>query len=214
MTRLSRARPLPARSRAKPVPTTLPEPVTVAITGGIGAGKSEALKAFARHGAATISADEIVHRLLREDAEVQAELRAAFGVEVTTASAEERARLADAVFGNRERLERLERLLHPRVVREQREWLANVDAPVAVVEVPLLYETGAEARFDYVVVVTAPRDVRAARKDLSRLADRESRLIADEEKVSRADFAYVNDGTLEDLEAFVGDVMRRLEAPV
>jgi dephospho-CoA kinase len=201
-------------SRARPRPTTLPDrprPVTVAITGGIGAGKTEMLKAFARRGAATISADEIVHRLLR-DREVQAEIHSAFGIELTAATPEERARLGEAVFGHAGRVDKLERLLHPRVVREQQQWLTRVDASLAVVEVPLLYETGADARFDHVVVVTAPRDVRAARKDLSRLAERESRLIAEEEKVERADFVYVNDGSLDELDAFVEDVMRQLEA--
>ena len=153
-----------------------------------------------------------MHRLLREDPDVRGEIRDAFGVDMSSGTAAERAQLADAVFGTRERLDRLERLLHPRVVREQQAWLSRVDTRVAVVEVPLLYETGAERRFDYVVVVTAPRDVREARKDLSRLGDRESRLIPDEEKTARADFVYVNDGSLDELDAFAADVMRQLEA--
>ena len=190
----------------------MPRPIAVAITGGIGAGKSEALKAFARRGAATISADEIVHRLLRDDRDVQAEVRVAFGVDLTDASPEERRRLAQVVFADRPKLERLEALLHPRVVREQQAWLAELerrDPPpaLAVVEVPLLFETSAEERFDAVVVVTAPREVRARRKDLTRLADREARLVPEDEKAERADFAYVNDGSLDELDAFVADVV-------
>jgi dephospho-CoA kinase len=77
-----------------------------------------------------------------------------------------------------------------------------------VVEVPLLYETGGDARFDRVVVVTAPADVRRARGREAR--EREDRLVPDEEKVRRADFAYVNDGTREELEAFVADVVAKL----
>ena len=106
-----------------------------------------------------------------------------------------------------EELAWLEALLHPRVRREQEEWLAGVDAPVAAAEIPLLYETGGESRFDAVVVVTAPEELRATRTD--RL-DRSGRLIPDEEKAQRADFVYVNDGTLEDLDAFVGSVLERL----
>ena len=79
-------------------------PLRVAITGGIGAGKSEALAAFERRGAAVASADEIVHRLLRDDRELQREIRTAFGVELTDATAEERARLAEVTFGDAERL--------------------------------------------------------------------------------------------------------------
>ena len=193
-------------------------PVAVAITGGIGAGKSEALQAFARHGAAVISADDIVHRLLREDDELQEELLEAFGVRIGSGSADERAALAASVFGEPERVEKLERILHPRVVEEQRRWLADLasaaDSPAVVaVEVPLLYETGAESRFDAVVVVTAPPEVREARKEgLVSLAERSRRLLSDEEKMARADFVYVNDGTLDDLDAFVSDVVAKLTA--
>ena len=80
---------------------------------------------------------------------------------------------------------------------------------LAVNEVPLLYEAGAEGRFDAVVVITAPRELRAGRAG-DRLDERERRLIPDDEKVSRAEFAYVNDGSLEELDAFVADVVRRL----
>ncbi len=99
-------------------------------------------------------------------------------------------------------------MLHPRVVRAQQAWLEQVTEPLAVVEVPLLYETGGDARFDKVVVVTAPAAIRESRR--AGLAERESRLIPDEEKVSRADFAYVNDGTLAELEDFVAGVVKRL----
>jgi dephospho-CoA kinase len=75
-------------------------------------------------------------------------------------------------------------------------WLDEVEAPVAVVEIPLLYETGADALFDAVVVVTASEDVRRARRG-GQVDERSSRLMPDEEKVTRADFAYVNDGSLE-----------------
>jgi dephospho-CoA kinase len=194
----------------------LPRPLAVAVTGGIGAGKSEALAAFERRGAAVASADELVHRLLSSDREVQAEVLEAFGVEVRSGSAEERARLAEAVFGDPERIDRLEALLHPRVAREQLAWLeelrARPDPPkLAVVEIPLLYEAGAESRFDVVVAITAPKELRAERKQLTRLEERERRLLPDKEKVRRADFAYVNDGTTAELDAFIGDVVARLE---
>jgi dephospho-CoA kinase len=186
-------------------------PVAVAITGGIGAGKSEALGAFARHGAATISADEIVHRLLKEDGEVRDEIRARWG----DAAVADRAAIAEIVFRDSDELWWLEALLHPRVVREYTQWRERLerqpDPPaLCVVEVPLLYETGGEARFDKVVVVTAPAELRAARRGPA--DDREQRLIPDEEKVRRADFAYLNDGSLEELDAFVADVVAKLHA--
>lgn len=177
-------------------------PLTVAVTGGIGAGKSEALRAFARRGVPTLSADEVVHDLIDGDPEVRAALEQRFGTTV-------RARIASIVFADPAQLAWLEGLLHPRVRRVQEEWLAGVDSELAVAEIPLLFETGGEAPFDAVVVVTASDDVRAARG--ARPADdRESRLLPDAEKVARADFAYVNDGTPEELDAFVDGVLAEL----
>jgi dephospho-CoA kinase len=181
----------------------------VAITGGIGAGKSEALRAFARHGAATASADEIVHRLYERD-EVKRELVERWGESVLANGDVNRKRVGEIVFADRGELDWLEALLHPLTVEEQRRWREEQTAPLVVVEVPLLYETGAEERFDAVVVVTAPREVRAARTKVADPDARAARLIPDDEKVTRAEFAYVNDGTLEDLDAFVADVITRL----
>ena len=182
---------------------------TVAVTGGIGAGKSAALDAFAGHGAATISSDEIVHRLLREDEEVHAALRERWGAQIVGPGGADRAAIAAIVFEQPDELAWLEGLLHPKVVQEYLAWREQQTAPVAVIEVPLLYETGGDERFDAVVVVTATAELRAERSRVSADA-RERRLIPDEEKVQRADFAYVNDGTLAELDAFVADVMARL----
>ena len=126
----------------------------------------------------------------------------------------DRGAIAAVVFENRDALEWLERLLHPRVVAEYTAWRERLAAesdprPLAVAEVPLLYETGSDARFDAVVVVTASDAVRAARTHV-RPDARGKRLLPDEEKIRRADFAYVNDGSLEELDAFVGGVVRTL----
>jgi dephospho-CoA kinase len=195
--------------------TATKRPVAVAITGGIGAGKSTALEAFARHGAATISSDEIVHRLLRSDPEVRRELVERFGPEVIGNDGADRARIAEIVFGDPDQLDWLEELLHPRVVQENFAWRDEVarrpDPPaLTVTEVPLLYETGADKRFDAVVVLTAPPELRRQRRPLK--DDREARLLPEAEKVALADFVYVNDRTLEELEAFVADVVAKLTA--
>jgi dephospho-CoA kinase len=171
----------------------------VAITGGIGAGKSEALQAFARHGAATISSDEIVHDLIEEDAEIIAALLERFG-------STKRSDIAEVVFADREQLVWLEALLHPRVVQRYLEWRDRQTAPIAVTEVPLLYETGGDVRFDRVVVITAPKALREARRE-PLPGDREARLIDDKEKAKRADYAFVNTGSLEDLDEFVTSVV-------
>lgn len=189
--------------------------MAVAVTGGIGAGKSEALRAFARHGAAVISSDEIVHDLLRSDENVRAAVRERLGDGVFGPEGQvERGRIADIVFADPEQLDWLERLLHPRVVAAYLRWRDDLasrpDPPaVCVTEVPLLYEVGGDARFDAVVVISAAPDVRVSRQ-VRPMQDRERRLIPDEEKLSRADFAYVNDGSLEELDQFVSGVVEKL----
>ena len=183
-------------------------PFAVALTGGIAAGKSEALRAFARHGAAVISSDDVVHRLYREDEGLQSALREHWGERVFRGGEVDRAEVGRIVFADRAELAWLEAELHPRVRAATDEWLAGQTADVAVAEIPLLYETGGEERFDRVVVVTAPPEVRQARRGV--LADREDRLVPEEEKVRRADFCYVNDGSLEELDAFVTGVLEEL----
>jgi dephospho-CoA kinase len=191
-------------------------PIAVAITGGIGAGKSTALDAFRAHGAATVSSDEIVHHLLEADDAVRDAVVAKLGEDVLTDGRPDRAKIAREVFADRERLAWLEGLLHPLVSREYLTWrdqLAQLDEPprVCVTEVPLLFEVGSEDRFDKVVVVTAPDALREQRRRVAR-DDRDARLLPDREKVRRADYHYVNKGTFDDLFEWVGGVMAELES--
>ena len=191
--------------------------MAVAVTGGIGAGKSEALRAFARHGAAVISSDDIVHELLREDPEVRSAVLERLGEDVLGENGEiDRGKVGRIVFSDPEALRWLEQLLHPRVVARYLRWrekLAEEPEPpaVCVTEVPLLYEVGGETEFDKVVVVTASPDVRISRR-IGPMQDREQRLLSDEEKAGRADFVYVNDGTRAELDEFVGGVVARLSS--
>ena len=128
----------------------------------------------------------------------------------------DRSRVAERVFDDREALAWLEGLLHPKVSAEYLRWRDQVaelpDPPaVTVTEVPLIYEVGGESRFDKVVVITAPEQLREARANVS-LKGRTDRLLPDREKVKRADFSYVNTGSLEELDAFVADVVEQLTA--
>ena len=193
----------------------LAHPVAVAITGGIGAGKSTALAAFRARGAATVSSDEIVHHLLRSDLDVRAAVVERFGAGVLGEDdVPDRSRIAAIVFEDSEALAFLEALLHPLVSREYLNWreqlAALADPPsVCVTEVPLLYESGGESHFDRVVVITAPRQLREQRRHVP-LDNRDARLLDDREKVAKADFHYVNTGTYEDLDAWVAGVMAEL----
>jgi dephospho-CoA kinase len=156
-----------------------------------------------------------VHRLLRADPGVRRAVVERFGPEVAGDDGIDRAAVGRIVFNDPEQLDWLERLLHPLVVRDHSAWRDELmdapDAPaVTVTEIPLLYETGGEKRFDVVVVITAPPEVRAERRPVGDA--REQRLLPEDEKVERADYVYVNDGTLEELDAFVADVMAKLTA--
>ena len=192
-------------------------PLAVAITGGIGAGKSEALAAFARHGAATVSSDQIVHRLLRDDTAVRKAMVERFGEGILDQAGQiDRSAVAELVFPDTEALDWLEGLLHPLVVREYLDWreqLGRLPNPPAVcaTEVPLLYEVGGQERFDAVVVVTAPSELREARTRVQTEL-REPRLLPDEEKAAKADYVYVNEGSLEELDGFVAGVLDDLAA--
>lgn len=164
-----------------------------------------------------ISSDEIVHRLLRENEQVKAALVERLGEGVLGEDGEiDRQKVGGIVFDDREALAWLEGLLHPLVSAVYFQWrddLAELADPpaVCVTEVPLLYEVGAEERFDKVVVITAPRLLREQRTNVP-IAGRTERLIDDREKVKRGDYVYVNTGGLEELDAWVAGVMEELRA--
>ena len=206
-----------SRQRSRPTTKTpgTKRPISVAITGGIGAGKSTALAAFRRQGAATVSSDEIVHHLLRTDDEVRKALVEKLGEGIVGDDGQiDRSRVGDRVFRDRKLLAWLEELLHPRVAREYLEWrqrLAELPDPpaVCVTEVPLLYEADGQERFDVVVALTASPRIRA-RRGRPVPAERAGRQLPDEEKLRRADYGYVNNRSVEDLEAFVAGVMSDL----
>ena len=148
-----------------------------------------------------MSSDEIVHHLIRTDPEVKAAMLERLGDGILGEDGEiDRARVGKIVFGDREALAWLEGLLHPRVSAEYLNWrqqLARLPQPpeVCVTEVPLLYEVGAQNRFDKVVAITAPRLLREQRTNVP-MKGRSERLIDDRETVKRADVSYVNTGWL------------------
>ncbi len=164
-----------------------------------------------------MSSDEIVHHLLATDPEVKRALVDRLGEEILGEDgAPDRERIALRVFRDPDALDFLETVLHPRVSREYMTWREQLgalpDPPrICVTEVPLLYEAGAETRFDKVVAITAPAKLREARRG-GWTDDRETRLIPDREKVKRADFAYVNTGTPDELDAWVAELMATLTA--
>jgi dephospho-CoA kinase len=185
----------------------------VGLTGGIGAGKSEALRALERLGAATLSTDAVTHELLSTD-EVRDVLVAELGPEVAPNGSIDRSAVASRVFGDEEKRKWLEGVVWPRVGERVAQFRESVeDQPAAVVEVPLLFESGMEALFDKTIVVVADEDVRAERagaRGHELVEERAARQLTQDEKAQRADFVVHNDGTLDDLEAKLSDVLEKL----
>ncbi len=128
----------------------------VGLTGGIGAGKSEALAAFERLGAATLSTDRVAHDLL-DDEEVRSALVDRWGEEVASGGGVDRERVSEIVFNDRDELAWLESVTHPRVGAHVLEWRQGLgrEVALAVVEVPLLFEAAMEDAFDATVAVVA-----------------------------------------------------------
>ena len=185
----------------------------IGLTGGIGAGKSEALRALDRLGAATLSTDAVTHELLETD-EVRDLLVEKLGAEVAPNGQIDRSSVATTVFDDDEKRKWLEEVLWPRVgqrVADFRE--SGEDRPAAVVEVPLLFESGMESVFDKTIVVVADEDVRAGRaaaRGHQLVEARAARQLTQDEKAQKADFVVRNDGTLDELEAKLSEVLERL----
>ena len=185
----------------------------IGLTGGIGAGKSEALAAAARLGAATLSTDQVAHDVLDRD-DVRTALVERWGEEVAPDGRVDRARVAEIVFGQPEELAWLEAQTHLRVGQSVLEWRRGLgpEVEVAVIEVPLLFEAGMEKAFDETLAVVADdeiRERRLAERGQPGLEGREERQLDQDEKASRADHVIRNDGTLAVLERDVADVLRR-----
>jgi dephospho-CoA kinase len=189
-------------------------PTFVGLTGGISAGKSEALAAFERAGAATLASDDVVHDLLRDEG-LRERLVERWGEGIAPNGEVDRARVAEIVFERPEELAWLEAEVHPLVADRFAAWRAGLPAGVelAVVEVPLLFETGMESVFDAVVAVVADdrlREDRARGRELAALEGRGARQLSQEEKADRATHVIANDGTLAELEARIEELVREL----
>jgi dephospho-CoA kinase len=186
----------------------------VGLTGGLGAGKSEALRLLAELGAATLSTDAVVHELLAGD-DLKDALVARLGPEVAPGGRLDRAKIAERVFGDDEARAWLEGLLWPRVGERVAAWRAEVgDDRVAVVEVPLLFESGMGPVFDSTIAVVADEEIRerrAAARGHAAVAERAGRQLSQQEKADRADFTVRNDGSLDELKQTLSRVLAKLE---
>ena len=184
------------------------------VTGGIGSGKSTATAFLADLGAAVVSADELVHHLLAEQA-IISRVERHFGGDVLEDEQIHRPALAQVVFNDAGELVWLESLLHPHVKRLIDSWARKQEArrprpPLLVAEVPLLFETDMADVFDYILLVTAPESARrkrlSAKVTASEFARRAARQLPEADKAERSDFVVENVGGREGLKAYVGEV--------
>jgi dephospho-CoA kinase len=189
----------------------------VGLTGGMGAGKSTALAALERLGAAVLSADAIVHELLH-DRQVREQIVARFGSEVAPGGSLDRGALAARAFVAEEDRTFLEGMLWPLVGARAEAWAREVrsrrPAPrAAVIEVPLLFEAGELAGYDATIAVVADeglRRERASARGHALAEERAARQLPQEEKARRATYVVRNNGTMEELEQELSTVLDKL----
>jgi dephospho-CoA kinase len=185
----------------------------VGLTGGIGAGKTEALRAFADAGAATLSSDDVVHALYRRD-DLRAAVADRFGEGVIGPDGQvDRSAVGARVFADPAERRWLEALLLPMLLSEFERWRAGELAAgtrLLVHEAPTLFEAGVQDRYDAIVTVTAPEPVREARRPGA--AARMAHQLPEADKVARSDFVYRNDGDLAQLRSWVTRLAARLAA--
>jgi dephospho-CoA kinase len=179
----------------------------IGLTGGIGAGKSTALQALARLGAVCLSTDRVVHQLY-ESAEIRDAVAGRFGPGVIADGQVDRPALARVAFASEEGRTWLEQLLWPRVGERvaafRQEAEAADPAPrAAVVEIPLLFESGSDHGFDATIAVIADEGIRARRaagRGHEALSERAARQLSQKEKSQRATYTVINDGTESELQ--------------
>ena len=194
----------------------------VALTGGIATGKSHVLEQFRRHGVPCLDADTLAHGVESAGTEATAAIAARFGSDILTAEgAVDREKLGPIVFKDAAARRDLEAIVHPAVYRAVaaglRAFALVGDYPFAVVDVPLLYETGAEKDFERVIVTAcepATQITRLVKRGLSEEAARQ-RVAAQwptNKKTSRADFVVKTDGTFEETNRQVDEIYQLLVA--
>jgi dephospho-CoA kinase len=190
----------------------------VGLTGGIGSGKSTALAALERLGAAVLSTDLVVHELYESPA-VRGAVVSRFGPGVASDGGVDRAALARAAFATDEGRRWLEQLLWPRVGERMVAWREGLErrSPpprAAVVEVPLLFESGMETSFDATIAVIADEALRTGRasgRGHDALDERLARQLTQQEKAQRATYVVTNDGDTDELEGKLSEVLDILD---
>lgn len=173
----------------------------IGVTGGIGSGKSTVCAVFSQLGIPVYSADSAAKRLMREDAALRSAIQEAFGPESYAGTEPNRAFLAAAVFGNPEKRDALNQLVHPAVFEDFEQWCTQQHSPYVIKEAAIMFESGSYRQVHEVVAVIAPLELRIQRvmeRDGSSREEILKRIQAQmpqEEVAKRAQAVINNDGT-------------------
>ena len=171
----------------------------IGITGGIGSGKSTVAKIFEVIGIPVYYADDAAKRLMNEDEQLQQQITALFGPEAYSNNQLNRKYIAQVVFNNKEKLERLNALVHPATIADGERWMRQQTTSYAIKEAALIFESGTQGQLDYVIGVSAPAPLRihrAMKRDhLSReeILSRMNKQIQETIKMRLCDFIIYND---------------------
>lgn len=175
----------------------------IGITGGIGSGKSTVCQIFAKMGVPVYSADLQAREIMNTNAKLVKALKKEFGADIYGDDGLLiRPKLAAIVFGDKAKVEKLNALVHPAVKEDFRQWAQKqTNCPYVIKEAALMFESESYKDLDYVVTVTAPKELRILRvveRDGSKRADVIKRMdnqLSEKERAERADFIIKNDGT-------------------
>ena len=187
----------------------------VAITGGIGSGKSKVVELLAQRGVAAYDSDSRAKALMASSAELRTKIIECFGSEAYDGEVLNRRYLAERVFNDKEALAKLNAIVHPAVMADFEQWAEEQEGNYVVMESAILFEAGLEGSFDATVSVMAPEELRlerAMRRDGAteeQIRERMRNQLSDEERCDRSTFAIVNI-ELDDLEEDVEQLHRRL----
>jgi dephospho-CoA kinase len=172
----------------------------IGLTGGIGSGKTTVAQIFEVLGIPVYYADSAAKDLMNQDPELKKQIISAFGPEVYKDGKLDRAFLGGQVFGDTEKLTRLNSIVHPATLRDAENWMKKQKTPYAIKEAALIFEAGLEKFFDYMVGVTAPESLRMERAvsrdqtSAENVLQRMQQQMDEKEKISRCDFVITNDG--------------------
>ena len=172
----------------------------VGITGGIGSGKTTVAKVFEVLGIPVYYADDAAKKLMVTSPIIREKLTAAFGAETYTGEILNRSYLAEQVFGNEEKLQILNSIVHPETLADAAHWMEIQTSAYVIKEAALMYESDAHRHIDFMIGVAAPLALRIERTmhrdglTAAAVEERIARQLPQEEKMSRCDFVINNDG--------------------